>query len=417
MGTRTPAQLGSMERNPVRARPLTEVVLRMIWDERRISRSDIARRAELSRSTVSEIVSSLLPTGLVVESGTAPSRGGRRPIVLEFNDDAYGILGVEIGGAHVGVALTDLRGRILSWNEVPHDVRNDPSGTRALVIELCERGIEHWGRSVDELLGIGIGLPAPVDPERPDHVSELILPAWKGSTGLDDVARHFDVPLLVDNDANLGALAEHWWGAGHGIDDFAYIKVATGIGSGHMIDGKVYRGANGVAGEIGHVAIDPNGPPCVCGLHGCLTTFVGRPALFARARVLAEQYPESALVGATDSTEAIEDAALKGDPAARQLVNEAARNLGVAISGLLNLMNPGRIVIGGDLARLGDLLLDPLREQIEHRTLVSSVAAARVTTSDLGPRSIAVGAATMILDAALSDSRLFPITVSRKEAH
>lgn len=416
MGTRSPANFGPDERSSERVRPLREAVLRLIWDEQRISRSDIARHAELSRSTVSEIVATLLPTGLVREGGPAPSRGGRRPIVLEFNDDAYGILGVEIGGAHVAVAVTDLRGRVLAWNEVPFDVRDDPVGTRRTVIELCEKNLAQWGRGIDDLLGIGVGLPAPVDPDRPDQLSELVLPAWKGRSGMDEIAHHFGVPLLVDNDANLGAIAEHWWGVGRGIDDFAYIKVATGIGSGHLIDGQVYRGATGVAGEIGHMAIDPNGPRCVCGLRGCLTTFVGRPALFLRARVLAEQYPDSALARAQNSLADIEDAALSGDRAACQLVDEAARNLGIAVSGLLNLMNPARIVLGGDFARLGDLLLDPLRDQIAQRTIVSSVTAAEVMTSDLGPRTTAVGAATMVLDAALSDSRMFPMAASRQEA-
>lgn len=415
MGAITPEPLSATDRAKLRARPLTEVVLGMIWEERRISRSEIARRAELSRSTVSELVAALLETGLVVESGTGPSRGGRRPIVLEFDDDAYGILGVEIGGAHVGVALTDLRGRTRQWAEVPHDVRNDPAGTRRLVIELCESALARWGRDADQLLGIGIGLPAPIQPHEPGRISELVLPAWKGSTGLDEIENHFGVPLLVDNDANLGALAEHWWGAGKGIDDFAYIKVATGIGSGHLVGGKIYRGATGVAGEIGHVAIDPNGPRCVCGLHGCLTTFVGRPALFARARVLAERHPQSPLARTPDSMEMIENAALEGDPAAVQLVSEAARNLGIAVSGLLNLMNPGRIVIGGDLARLGDLLLAPLRQHIEQRSLIGSLSTVSIMTSDVGPRAIAIGAATMILEAALDDARLFPV-VARKEA-
>jgi predicted NBD/HSP70 family sugar kinase len=416
LGTRSPANFGPEERPNERSRPLREAVLRMIWEERRISRSDIARRAALSRSTVSEIVASLLPTGLVREGGPAPSRGGRRPIVLEFVDDAYGILGVEIGAAHVGVAVTDLRGRVLAWNEVPFDVRNDPVGTRRTVIELCEKNVAQWGRRLDELLGIGIGLPAPVDPQHPDLLSELVLPAWKGRSGMDEIAAHFDLPLLVDNDANLGAIAEHWWGVGRGVDDFAYIKVATGIGSGHLIDGEVYRGATGVAGEIGHMAIDPNGPRCVCGLRGCLTTFVGRPALVLRARVLAEQYPDSALARAGDSLDAIEEAALNGDRAACQLVDEAARNLGIAVSSMLNLMNPSRIVVGGHFASLGDLLLDPLRDQIAQRALVSSVAATDVMTSDLGPRTTAVGAATMVLEAALSDSRMFPMAASRQEA-
>lgn len=391
-----------------RVNALAQSVLRMIWLEHRISRAEIARRSDLSRSTVTEIVDDLLGTGLVGEVGVGPSRGGRPPIVLEFNYEAGCILGVDMGAAHVAVALTDLRGRVLDWQHRFHPVRTDPHGTRALIAELCAACLAKKPGSRQQLVGIGVAVPCPVDPEHPDRFSDLVLPDWLGRGGLQPIAKRYRVPLFVDNDANLGALAEHWWGAGRGIDDFAYIKVATGLGSGHFIRGKVYRGATGFAGEIGHMAIDPHGKPCVCGLRGCLATLVGAPALVARAGELRARYPESSLSGARATIETIEDAALAGDPLALQIVAEAAGHLGIAIASLLNLMNPRLVILGGGLARLGDLLLVPLRDVIRNRTLVSSMAAADVTTSALGPRSIAVGAATCVLDAALDDMRLFP---------
>ena len=213
---------------------------------------------------------------------------------------------------------------------------------------------------------------------------------------------------MVDNDANLGALAEHWWGAGRGIDDLAYIKVATGIGSGHVIGGEIYRGATGVAGEIGHLSIDPQGKPCICGLQGCLVTLVGSQALVARAAELAPNYPQSPLAGRAITIEELENAALAGDPLALQVTQEAAAHLGRAVAGLLNIMNPSLVIIGGVLARLGDLLLDPLRDTVRRRTLVSSVAAAGIQTGCLGELGVAIGAATMVLKAALNDSNLFP---------
>lgn len=401
---------------PQRPRPLADSVLRMIWRERQISRSEIARRADLSRSTVSDIVGTLLPTGLVAEVGTGPSRGGRRPIVLEFQDDVCGILGIEIGAAHVGVALTDLRGHVLAWEERKFPVREDPTGTRALLLELCESCVDQWKHGKRRLVGIGVAMPAPVDPNHPERVSEIVLPAWKGFSNLDFLGDRFGTPLLIDNDANLGALAERWWGAGRGVDDFAYIKVATGVGSGHVISGQIYRGATGVAGEIGHLAIDPHGGPCVCGLRGCLATFVGQPALLARTRALLSEYPASRLAAGEIDISALEDAALAGDPLANAVVCEAAENLGIAVAGMLNLMNPTLVVLGGDMARLGELLLTPLRETVRRRTLVSSVAAAEVVTTELGPRAVAVGAATLVLEAALEDPSLFPITVQQQEA-
>ncbi|MFT3913967.1 MAG: ROK family transcriptional regulator [Anaeromyxobacteraceae bacterium] len=393
---------------PPPPRPYARAVLGLIWREQRISRAEIARRLELSRSTVSEIVNELLETGLVEEKGAGESRGGRRPIVLEFRDDAFGIVGVDLGAAHVSVAITDLRGKVLAWQERPQDVRGDPEGTRALVAKLVDACVARWGKPADRLVGIGVAVASPVDPHRPGELSDRVLPAWGGKLGLDGLSQRLGVPLLVDNDANLGALAERWWGAGQGVDDFAFIKVATGVGSGHIIDGKIYRGAQGLAGELGHLALDPHGPPCVCGLRGCLVTFVGAQALISRANTLLVKQP-SALKGKQVTIGALVDAALAGDALARQVVREAAEQLGVAVAGMLNLMNPALVIVGGGLARLGELLLEPLRKSVNSRTLVTSLSGSRIVASALGGQDVAVGAATMVLQAALEDHRRFPV--------
>ena len=263
------ARKGERRTEDDRLRPFANAVLRLIWHEQRISRAEIARQAALSRSTVSEIVGEILGTGLVAEVGVGKSRGGRRPIVLEFQDDACVILGTEIGATHVQATLTNLRGRVLAAAFAKHPVRGDPAGTRALVADLCARCMDEaaGGRP---LVGIGVAVPSPVDPSRSQELSRVVLPAWEGRLGLEELADSYGVPMMVDNDANLGALAEHWWGAGQGVDNFAYIKVATGIGAGYVIGGEIYRGATGVAGEIGHIAVDLRGKPCVCGLRGCL---------------------------------------------------------------------------------------------------------------------------------------------------
>ena len=399
---------GLRRTDPGRPRPLADAVLRLIWQKKRISRAEIAGLAGLSRSTVSEIVAEILPLGIVAEIGEGPSRGGRRPIVLEFQDDACVILGVEMGATHVVAALTDLRGRVLTWLAREHAVRDDPAGTRRVIAELCQGCLDAPAARGRPLVGIGVAVPCPVDPSQPNRLSTIVLPAWEAHLGLEDLAERHGVPLMVDNDANLGALAEHWWGVGQGVDDLAYIKVAMGIGSGHVIGGEIYRGATGVAGEIGHLSIDAQGKPCLCGLRGCLVTLVGGPALVARAAELAPQYPHSPLAGREITIAELEDAALAGDPLAVAVAQEAAGHLGRAVAGLLNIMNPSLVIIGGMLARLGDLLLVPLREMVVSRTLVSSVAAAEIRVGGLGERGVAVGAATLVLKAALADSRLFP---------
>ncbi len=394
-----------------RERPHVTEVLKLIWKGGRVSRADIAKRMDLSRSTVSNIVNQLLEVGLVAEIGAGPSRGGRRPISLQFEYDAFNILGIDMGSSHVGVALTNLGTSVLAWEERAHPVRTDPAGTRELLLEMVSACVKK--ASAGRLVGIGLGVPSPVDPKHPNRLSEVVLPAWRGQGLVDFLKDCFGLPVLVDNDANLGALADSWWGAARGVDDSAYLKVATGVGSGHIIGGRIYRGASGTAGEIGHLAIDPQGPACICGLRGCLATFVGTQALIERAAALLKEHPDSALAQLPITITAIEDAALGGDPLALQVIREAAHHLGIAVAGMLNLLNPSIVSIGGSLARLGEILLKPLRRAVDGRTLGSSFSAATIVASELGARDVAVGAATLVLEAALSDPAYFPLAAAQ----
>lgn len=391
------------------SRPLADSVLRLVWRENQISRAEIARTLDLSRSTVSDIVSLWLKRGLVAEVGTGPSSGGRRPIVLEFQDNACVILGIEMGATHLAVALTNLRGEILSWEQRTHATRDDPEGTRKLMLELCQACMRARPGNAAHLVGICVAVPSPVDPASPDELSEVVLPSWQGQGGFEVLGDHYGVPLWIDNDANLGALAEGWWGAGRGVDDFAYIKIGMGVGAGYMLGGKIYRGAKGVAGEIGHLVIDPyGGAPCVCGLRGCLVTLVGAPALVKQAREGLPKYPDSCLANGELSVDVLHTAALDGDPLAVQIAEEAAEHLGIAVAGMVNLMNPARVILGGGLVRLGELLVRPMRETLEKRTLVGSMNPANIVLSTLGPRSVAIGAATLVLQSALARPTHFP---------
>jgi len=386
-------------------RPLIDSVLRLIWQEKNTSRADIARHLCLSRSTVSEIVDNLLKTGLIKEVGAGKSSGGRRPIVLEFQDDARWILGVDLGATHVSVALTNLRGKVLAWKEKDHPVRTDPEGTRSLIIKLCDECLDEWGNGSRRLLRIGVAVPSPVDPLSPKMLSEVVIPAWKGKTGLEQLQQRYGVPVHVDNDANLGALAERWWGAGKDIDDFIYIKIAHGIGAGYILNGEIYRGGGGVAGEMGHFPIDPNGPLCVCGSRGCLATFVSTPALNERTAKLLKKYKNSILKDKVARLAEIDRAASAGDKLALKLVKEVADYIGIAIAGWFNLMNPKLAILGGGLDNLSDLILKPLKSKVRNSTLVSK-AAVDIKTSELGPRAIAIGAATLALEAMFANPNL-----------
>jgi predicted NBD/HSP70 family sugar kinase len=388
-----------------RTRPLATTILRLIWDEEFISRADIARRLDVSRSTVSDIVDALLPTGLVAEAGVGASSGGRRPIVLAFQYQAFSLLGVDIGASHVSVVLTDLQGRVRAWQHQSFPVHADPDGTRRLVTTLCDACLGMVDTTAAPLLGIGVALPSPVDPRYPEKVSPRAMVQWDGRHGLELLIARYGVPVLLDNDANLGALAEHWWGAARGLSDFTFIKIATGIGAGHFIGGRIYRGAGGVAGEIGHITIDVHGNPCICGNRGCLTTYVGSQELVERARTLLPEYPGSSLAGAPITYSGLEMAARADDPLALRVVTEAAEHIGTVVAGMLNLLNPAAVILGGSLPGLREQVLVPIRESVMRRTFTSAVASSDIQTSALGDRGIAIGAATLVLDALLQDPK------------
>lgn len=385
---------------------LKDSVLRLIWRERKISRAEISRQLDISRSTVTEIIKELLPTGLIAEVGIGESNGGRKPILLQFQDDAKIILGIDIGATHVSVAMTNLRGKLLHWKEKEFPVREDSEGTYNLIEELCNECFTSLNFNYDKLLSIGVSVPSPVDPIRPEYLSETIIPAWHGKSGLERLKEKFNVPVYMDNDANLGALAEHWWGAGQGVNDLIFIKISTGIGAGYIFNGRLYRGSKGIAGELSHMPIDPNGRLCGCGLRGCLSTVISAWALKERVRTLANLYPDSPLIYGNPKIIDIENAALNNDPLAIQIVVEARDYLSNAIISLVNLMNPDMIIIGGNFSKLKNLVFDPIQEKIDSCALVSNIKTTKLVTSALGSKVIAIGAATLAIEQAFSDPKI-----------
>jgi predicted NBD/HSP70 family sugar kinase len=377
------------------------LLLRMIWHERQATRVELARKSGLSHSTVSAIVLELERAGLVRTLGATASRGGRPASLIGFCDDSFAIVGVEIGARHVAVALTDLRGRVRHFEERRLAVRKQPRAALEEIRGLIDRSMRAERVPRRRIVGIGVAAPSPVDPAAPGHLAELIFPAWRDVDIREHLREAYDLPVFIDNDANLGALAERWWGAGVEGGDLAYIKVGAGVGSGHIIRGELYRGATGTAGEIGHVPVDPNGPMCVCGNRGCLTTFVGSDELAERARELFELAERPTLAEIVRRARA-------GDAAALRLVDEVGDRLGIVIGTLLNLLNMDVVVIGGEISTVGDMLLDAVRRTVKGRALPSAMAHTRIVTSNLGPRAIALGAATLILESALKDYQLFP---------
>ncbi len=376
------------------------LLVQMIWSERQISRVEISRRTGLSPSTVSMIVAELTRSGLVHEVGTVTSARGRRPTMLAFNDDVFNIVGVDIGVRHIAVALTDLRGKVRAFRTERHEMRDGPEGTMSLTRDLINECVKQDRVPRRKLMGVGVALPTPVSQADPGQLSELLYPAWANFDLKKNLEKTFRLPVRIDNDANSGALAEHWWGAGVGVHDLAYVKIGAGIGSGHIMRGELYRGATGTTGEIGHVSIDAKGPECVCGAHGCLTKYIGSDTLIP----LVRKALDDKRAGITEFVQRIQS----GDRRALQLIQMVAERLGQVISGsLINLMNPSVIVLGGEITAAGPFLLEPLRRYVEQRSWANSFDSKRLVISDLGPQAIPIGAATLYLDEALRHPERF----------
>jgi predicted NBD/HSP70 family sugar kinase len=353
------------------------------------SRADVARRTGLSRSTVSSIVAELVAEGLVVdrEEDGRPSSAGRPPALIALDPAAGVALGLDFGKRHLGVAASDLSHRILAeeWVEMPEDYEAEDGINRAA--ELVEKVLAGSGADRDRVLGVGMGLPGPV--HRSGIVgSSAILPGWAGTRGAERMADRLGLQVWLGNDANLGALSEATWGAGRGASTLVYLKLSTGIGAGIVIEGELFGGAGGTAGEIGHVTLDETGDICRCGSRGCLETYAAGAAL---ARMLSSSRSEDLDV------DAVLGRAAAGDPACRRALRDAGRHIGVAAATLCNLVNPERIVVGGSMGYAGDLLLDPLRESVGLRAIPSAAEDVEVVLGELGERAELLGAVALVL--------------------
>ncbi|HEV3229603.1 MAG TPA: ROK family protein [Solirubrobacteraceae bacterium] len=380
-GGADPRRVGSRER-----------VIRVLRELGPARRADIARRTALSRTTVSAVLSELQAAGLVVEDlepGDGPRTGqaGRPPALVRLDRSAGAALGIDFGKRHLRVAVADLGHRVLAERHVPmspdHPAEQGIDAAVKLVDEvLAEAGIERAG-----IVGVAMGLPGPINQDSGELGSSTILPGWVGVRAQEVMSERLGVEVHVDNDANLGALAEWTWGAARDYENVAYLKVSTGIGAGLIVAGRPFRGAGGTAGEIGHTIIDPEGPICRCGNRGCLETLVGASALLELLRPA---------VGPVTLRQVLQRAR-EGDAACRRAIADAGTAIGVAVASLCNLINPERIVVGGDLGAAGELLLSPMRDALTRAAIPSAAADVDVVAGTLGDRAELLGAIALVL--------------------
>lgn len=374
----------------------TALIVRALWEsDSGLSRADLSRLTGLSRATLSAISAELIDIGLLEEATHRPSKGGRPAIPLLFEPNHKHVIGVEMGSSHISAVRTDLRGTIQQRCHQELDVQNLPEEAVATIHKFVDQLTKN---APCPITGVGIGVPSPVEHHSTLRLSKHILPKWKNANLADEISQRVQLPVMLDNDANLGALAEHWWGAGRGSTDLVYIKASTGIGAGLIIDGHIHRGAFGIAGEIGHTTVVSNGPLCRCGLKGCLESLIGTPALLRRARAELNN-PE---LGLNDLIHACK----QGCPISQAIVRDTGQLLGEALANLIKTINPGRIVLGGRISSAGSVLQDAMGRTLKQRLLSSWVHATEIHLSEVEQEPVAVGAATLLIQAALTDPRV-----------
>ena len=349
-----------------------------------LTQAELSRRTSLAPSTVSGIVSILSDRG-IVRAGDEP--GGRKGRLIHLDlEDRY-VLGVELGNGHLSMALATLSARVVEFVRRPLALGADASTTLDAIELILRDMLSSVGGSHTDLVRGGVAVPAPLDVHGILSSSPLIFPAWAGVDIAEVFTERFGMPFSADNDANLGALADYLWGAGQGSHSMVFVGMNYGFGAGIVLEGTLFHGATGVSGEIGHTTVDENGEFCQCGNRGCLNTVA---SINRALELLAPIHPE------IDSTEKLLDAAADGLPPAIRVVTDMGRASGVAIANVVNLLNPEVIVVGGDLARAGDIFTDPM---ITMATRLSMPAAAgvRLLTTPLGERVFALGGVALAL--------------------
>jgi glucokinase-like ROK family protein len=378
-----------------------------------IARVVIARQTGLSRTTISTIMEELLKDGLVREGETRSltSSGGRPATLVHFNDTAGYVIGVDIGRSHLTLLLTDLSANLVARRSGPFCLDRGPDYCLPRIGSELQDFLAEQGLAWSQIVGVGMGIPGPLDERLHKLVAPPRMPGWNNVEVQRILQQQLSVPLYIENDANMGALGESRYGAGRGTTDLAYVKLGTGIGAGLVIDGQLYHGSRGSAGEIGHVTIDEQGPVCDCGNRGCLEAIASADAIVADARAAlslrrslgsanaAVDFGALCKVPDPDISDIVE-AARRGDPASRAAIAYAGERIGVALASLVNLINPSLILVDGGVARAGDLLLDPIRTAVAARSLPIASHHARVEVGELGDNAIAIGGVATVLDAA-----------------
>ena len=371
---------------------------------RSLARADLVTRTGLGRAIVAQRIGELIERGLVTEGDVGPSTGGRPPRQLAFRADAGHVLVADLGATSIDVAVTTLDGRILAHRDEAARVEAGPERSLDRVEALFDRLLRSTGGVPGRLWGIGMGVPGPVEFQSGRPISPPIMPGWDGYPIRERLTRRYQAPVWVDNDVNLLALGEWRSGIAIGHDNVVVVKIGTGIGAGIISDGRMHRGAQGSAGDVGHIQVtDDPAVVCRCGNTGCLEALAGGAALGRAGTAAALDGRSARLKTALDQRGAVtaEDvarAASFGDPVAVAMLQSAGRRVGSMLSSVVNFFNPSLIVIGGGVANSPDQLLAAIRETIYRRSLPLATRDLLIQRSSLGGLAGVIGASAMVVD-------------------
>jgi glucokinase-like ROK family protein len=380
-------------------------VLNAVRERGSHSRPGIISSTGLTRAVVTSRVAELLRRGLLSEGMLGPSSGGRAPRQLEFCADAGHVLVADLGATSIDVAVSDLSGQILGHIAEPADIADGSATILGRVDEMFAELLRGTPDVPGELWGIGIGVPGPVDVGSGCVVAPPIMPGWAEFPIRERFAERYKVPVWVDNDVNVMALGELRAGAARGHDAVVFVKIGTGIGAGILVDGRLHRGAQGSAGDVGHTQVthDPT-IVCRCGKIGCLEALAGGAALARSATDLARSGSSPLLAerlkaqGGRLEASDVSWAASRGDAPSAQLISEAGHLVGEMLSTVVHFFNPSLIVIGGGVSEAGDQLLAAIRETVYGLSLPLATRDLQVRRASLGGQSGVVGVATMVID-------------------
>lgn len=376
------------------------LVLATIYHRGPISRADVARETSLTRTTVSDVVTGLIETGMTHEVGWGPSTGGKAPILLEVPDDARHIIGIDLGEKVFRGAIVNLRGKIVSATKIPVDF-SDGETALERVFQLIDRLV---GATERPIVGIGIGAPGLADTDD-GTVLQAVHLDWRALPLGRLVRERYGLPVYVANDSQATALAEHVFG-GPRTSNLIVVRVGRGIGAGVILRGELFQGDGYGAGEIGHTAVVDNGPPCRCGSRGCLEVMANSLAILAN---LQGKIPAS---GATLELEDVADACASGNEVARAAVADAARFLGTALAGLVGALSVRRIVVVGSMAVLGEPWLETVRATVRSRALPLLAVDTSIEIGRVDADAVVLGASALLLTRELG-LLLLPATKDR----